>query len=223
MNIIDILNQIEKIYPNPVTELYYETPFQLLIAVVLSAQTTDKQVNKVTKNQWLFQKLKSPQDVIDMWYEALKENIKTIWLYKSKAKNIYNLSKQIISIKDVSSNEERYLFDRFWYIIPDSLNEITKLDWVWEKTGKVVLSVLYNKPVVPVDTHVHRVLNRLGIVCTKTELQTSAQIEKIIPDDLKNKAHHLLILFWRYFCKSKNPKCYKCVFKEFCKYYNLKK
>ncbi len=219
MKIETILKKIEKIYPNPQIELYYETPFQLLIAVVLSAQTTDKQVNKVTKDYAFFDKVKKPEDIIKLWFDWVRQWIKTIWLTNSKAKNIYNLSKQILAIKEPISKDEKQIFEKYFYIIPDSLDRIMKLSWVWEKTWKVVLSVLYKKALIPVDTHVHRVANRLWIVNTNYEIQTSKQLESIIPDKLKNKAHHLFIHFWRYFCLARSPKCYDCPLKFSCKYF----
>ncbi len=222
MDIENILNEIEKIYPNPQTELYYNTPFQLLVAVVLSAQTTDKQVNKITRDQWLFDKIKTPKDVLKLWYENLREKIKTIGLTNSKSKNIYKLSSKILEFTNPETKQERRILENYWYIIPSFYDKIITLPWVWEKTAKVVLSVLFDKPTIPVDTHVHRVVNRLGVVKTAYPEQTSKELEKIIPDDLKNKSHHLLILFWRYFCTAKNPSCKICPFAEFCRYYNNK-
>ncbi len=216
-----ILSEIEKIFPNPETELKYENPFQLLVAVVLSAQTTDKQVNKVTQEYWLFEKIKSPIDVINMWQNKLKEGIKSIWLTNSKAKNIYSLSLAISNLKP-ESDQEKEIYDKYWYVIPSSIAWLVKLDWVWEKTAKVVASVLYDIPCVPVDTHVHRVTNRLWIAKANTPLSTSRQLEKTIPDNLKNKAHHLFIFFGRYFCLARSPKCNDCPLQRICKYYNKK-
>ncbi len=215
-----ILLKIEELNPNLKTELYYETPFQLLIAVLLSAQSTDVQVNKATKTNWFFKKVKSPQDVIDLWHNQIKSYINSIGLSNSKTKNIFNLSCKILELKKPSNNKEKKILERYWYIIPSNLQGLTALPWVGVKTAKVVLSVLYEIPCVPVDTHIHRVSNRLWIVETKTELQTSNNLEKIIPQKLKNKAHHLLIFFGRYFCKAKKPECQSCPFNSGCFYFH---
>lgn len=195
---------LKKIYPNPKTELNYQTPFQLIIAVILSAQTTDKQVNKVTKK--LFEKIKKPQDVIKMWLENFRKSIKSIWLYNGKAKNIWTLSQ---------------IFVKSDFHIPKEINELKKLPWIWEKTAKVIVHVLFNQPVIAVDTHVHRVVNRLWLVKTKNPNQTSKLLENIVPEKYKSHAHHSLVLFWRYTCKARNPLCENCPFRKICKYYGF--
>lgn len=197
-----IFSYLEELFPNADTELHYETPFQLLTAVILSAQTTDKQVNKVTDT--LFEKIKQPEDVIKMGHKKFENAIKSIWLYKGKAKHIFETSK---------------ILAENWGNIPKSEKELIKLPWVWEKTAKVVLYVLYKKPVIAVDTHVHRVCNRLWIVQTKTPLQTSKLLETKIPNEYKLLAHHCIILFWRYYCTARNPKCEWCKLKKLCLYY----
>ncbi len=224
-----ILLEIEKLFPDADIELNFSNPFQLLLAVVLSAQATDKQVNKVTDR--FFENIQSPQDILKFDIQQLEQQIKSIWLYKLKAKNIYNLSKLILEWVDLIKSWEkqidyfcqssrcRQIYQKYWYIIPDKIELLTKLPWVGIKTAKVVLNVLYWQPVIPVDTHINRVANRLWIVKTKTPEQTSKELEKIIPDKRKRKAHHLLIFFGRYFCKAKNPNCQQCLFKDFCEYY----
>ena len=198
-----LFNYLEKLFPNADTELHYETDFQLLVAVILSAQTTDKQVNKVTDT--LFKKIRKPEDVLKMGLKAFEQAIKSIGLYKGKAKHIYETS-QILS--------ER------WWKIPQSEEELIKLPWVWEKTAKVVLYVLYKKPVSAVDTHVHRVCNRLWIVQTKTALQTSKLLDKKIPKKYTLLAHHCIILFGRYYCRARAPLCETCELKNLCLYFN---
>lgn len=201
-----IFSYLEQLFPNADTELNYETPFQLLIAVILSAQTTDKQVNKVTAT--LFQTIKQPEDVLNLGHPAFEQAIKSIGLYKGKAKNIFQTSKLLIENKGE---------------IPKTEKELMKLPWVGEKTAKVVLHVLYKKPVIAVDTHVHRVSNRLGIVQTNTPLQTSKLLETRIPNEYKPIAHHTMILFGRYYCTARNPKCDKCQLQRLCLYFNSQK
>ncbi len=223
-----ILRTIQQMFPNADIELKFSTPFQLLLAVVLSAQSTDKQVNKVTDK--FFRLVKKPEDILKFSIAQLERQIKSIGLYKSKAKNIYNLSKQILewtkqvktwkkSIQDFCQTAKcKKFFDQYGYIIPDKFHILISLPGVGEKTAKVVLNVLYDLDFIPVDTHIHRISNRLWIVQTKTPNQTSAQLEKIIPSNWKKQAHHYLIFFGRYFCTAKNPKCEKCPFINICKY-----
>ena len=201
---INIIKEtLYKMYPDSKTELKYENPYQLLIAVLMSAQTTDKQVNKA--NEKFFKVVKKPEDAINLWVEKIKDYIKTIWFFNVKAKNIYETSKIL---------KEKYN-DK----IPKSLEELTKLPWVWIKTAKVVSAVLYDAPYLPVDTHVHRVLNRLWIVNTKTPLETDKKAAKILDKDATIKLHNSLIFFWRYHCLAKKPKCNTCPFTNICKYY----
>ena len=197
-----IFSYFLELYPNAQTELNFDNGFQLLVAVALSAQATDKQVNKVTSS--LFQKVKKPDDILQMGFENFEQSIKSIGLYKSKAKNLWKTA-QILSQGDG--------------VIPDTQDELVKLPWVWEKTAKVILHVLYHQPVIAVDTHVHRICNRLGIVKTAQPLQTSKLLETLIPNQYKQIAHHAMILFGRYFCTARNPKCADCKLQEICRYY----
>lgn len=197
-----IFSYFLELYPNAQTELNFDNGFQLLVAVVLSAQATDKQVNKVTAS--LFQKVKKPDDILQMGFENFEQSIKSIGLYKSKARNLRKTA-QILAQGDG--------------VIPDTQDELVKLPWVWEKTAKVILHVLYHQPVIAVDTHVHRICNRLGIVKTAQPLQTSKLLETLIPNQYKQIAHHAMILFGRYFCTARNPKCADCKLQEICRYY----
>lgn len=218
-----IFDYLKELFPNPKTEFNYSTPFQLMIAVILSAQTTDKQVNKSTEK--LFQKIYKPQDVVKLWEQKFKESIKSIWLYKWKAKNIIGLSMIMISeeyintFKNHNSKLVKNIFKKYWYYISDQIDELKKLPWIWEKTAKVIAHVLYNALVIAVDTHVHRVTNRLWIVKTRTPEQTSKLLEKIIPDSYKDSSHHSLVLFWRYNCLARKPKCEECKLNVMCRYY----
>jgi endonuclease III len=195
---------IHWLYPSDQTELHRETPFQLLIAVVLSAQTTDKQVNKVISI--LFQIIKHPQDIIDLWENNLKEIIKSIWFFNNKAKNIYTLSWQLLS-------------ENYWWNIPNDIRELVKFPWVGIKTAKVVTHQLYGANYIAVDTHVHRVCNRLGWVSTTNPEQTNKHIEWLFYKTNIYLAHHCIILFGRYLCKARKPDCDKCPLYENCIYY----
>lgn len=200
-NIDFIFQTLDKLYPDADTELKYFNDFQLVLAVVMSAQTTDKQVNKVTEP--LFQIIKSPQDVIKMWLDKFTESISSINYYKNKAKYIYELSKML---------------DKDPTLLCPDLEKLQKLPWVWIKTAKVISYVLFGSKVIAVDTHVHRVSNRLWLVKTQTPEKTSQELEKVVPDKYKETAHHTLILFGRYHCTARNPKCNECPFTQICKY-----
>lgn len=200
-NIDFIFQTLDKLYPNADTELKYSNNFQLVLAVVMSAQTTDKQVNKVTET--LFQTIKTPQDVIKMWLDELTKSISSINYYNNKAKHIFELSKML------DKNP--------WLLCPD-LETLQKLPWVGIKTAKVISYVLFGSKVIAVDTHVHRVSNRLWLVKTQTPEKTSLELEKVVPDKYKQTAHHTLILFGRYHCTARNPKCNECPFTKICKY-----
>lgn len=196
-----VFTTLKKKYPAK-TELIYATPFQLLVAVMLSAQTTDKQVNKVTAR--FFTTIKIPQDLVSLWLPSFTKLISSINYYKTKAKHIYTASRILAST---------------WWILPTTVKSLMLLPGVGEKTAKVVTHVLYWEQVIPVDTHVHRIANRLWWVTTTTPLQTSKLLEKVIPNKYKEYAHHVLVLFWRYFCTARNPQCDQCAFTRFCCYY----
>ena len=200
-NIDFIFQTLDKLYPNADTELKYFNDFQLVLAVVMSAQTTDKQVNKVTEP--LFKKIKTPQDVIKMWLDELTKSISSINYYNNKAKHIFELSKML---------------DQDPSLLCPDLEKLQKLPWVGIKTAKVISYVLFGSKVIAVDTHVHRVSNRLWLAKTQTPEKTSQELEKVVPDKYKETAHHTLILFGRYHCTARNPKCNECPFTQICKY-----
>ena len=217
----EIFTKLLELFPNPDTELNFETPFQLLVAVMLSAQTTDRQVNIVT--QKLFLKVKEPRDVLRMSGENLAKQVSSVNYYKMKAKHIRESAENLVELaKDekikLTKNEKECL-DKYWYYLPESMGWLTKLPWVGEKTAKVILYVRYKHNLIAVDTHVHRVANRLWIVKTNEPLETSKEIEKAVPKKWKRIAHHSLILFGRYYCTAKKPKCENCVLKEYCEFY----
>jgi len=217
----EIFTKLLELFPNPDTELNYQTPFQLLIAVMLSAQTTDRQVNVVTDK--LFTKVKDPNDILKMTEEKLAQQISSINYYKMKAKHIKESAKKLVELtknkKTKLTKNEKECLDKYGYYLPESLEWLTKLPWVWEKTAKVILYVRYKHDLIAVDTHVHRVANRLWIVDTSEPLQTSKEIEKLVPQKWKRIAHHSLILFGRYYCTAKKPKCENCVLQRRCKLY----
>lgn len=198
-----IFQKLNEMYPDAQTELNYNNDFQLLISVIMSAQTTDKQVNKVTDNLYKF--VKWPKDIIGMWLEKFTEAISSINYYRTKAKNIFKTSEMLYNDPG---------------LLRDDLNVLQSLPGVWVKTAKVVAYVLFWTKVIAADTHVHRVSNRLWLVNTKAPEKTSELLEKIVPDKYKDIAHHGLILFGRYHCIARNPKCVICPFTSFCKFYN---
>ncbi len=193
-------------FPDAVTELDYENPFQLLIAILMSAQTTDIQVNKANKK--FFQVLKTPEDGISLWVAKIENYIKTIGFYKNKAKNIHTTCKILIEKHDS--------------IPPKTIEELTKLAGVGTKTAKVFLAVTEDAPYLAVDTHVHRVLNRVGIVNTKTPDQTDKRAEKIFAHNKLWTLHNTLIFFGRYHCIARKPKCETCPVQSICRYYKKK-
>ena len=188
--------------PNPKGELNYINSYTLLVAVVLSAQATDVSVNKATKN--LFKIAKTPEQMLDLGEANLKNHIKTIGLYNSKAKNIINLS-LMLKTKHRS-------------IIPQDLETLQLLPGVGRKTANVVLNMAFGDPTIAVDTHVFRIANRTGLAEGKTPLEVEKILNKITPNKFKHHAHHWLILHGRYVCKSRKPGCPNCVVREYCNF-----
>ena len=193
---------LNNMFPDAKTELYYNNEFQLLIAILMSAQATDKQVNKINRN--FFEFLKTPQDGIDLWIEEIIMFIDSITFYNNKSKNIFNTCKILIEKYDSK--------------IPRTIELLTELPWVWIKTAKVFLAVIEDAPYIWVDTHVHRVLNRLWLVKTKTPLETDKKISKWFTKDNHSMLHNTLVLFWRYHCMARKPKCGECPFLEKCSF-----
>ncbi len=184
-------------------ELDYETPFQLLMAVILSAQTTDKQVNRITPP--FFKKVREPKDVVHMDLDEIMSDLKYVNFFRNKSRFIKETATILASKYDGN--------------IPDDLVLLQTFPGIGIKTAKVVLSVLYDRPYVGVDTHIHRVMNRIGIVKTNTPEQTDKEIEKIFDTDTKRKLHHPLVLFGRYHCIARNPKCESCKLQKNCNFY----
>ena len=191
-------------YPEPKTELQYKNNYTFLISVVLSAQTTDVSVNKVTKD--LFKIVKNPKEMIKFGEVNLKKYIKSIGLYNSKAKNLIKLSKILIN--------------KYNNKIPKDFHQLTSLPGVGNKTASVYQNTILNIPRIAVDTHVFRVSNRIGLSKTKTTDLTQIQLEKIVPEKWLMTAHHLLILHGRKICKARKPLCRLCSIQKFCLYNN---
>lgn len=192
---LEMINVIDEMFPDAECELIHKNPFELTIAVLLSAQCTDVLVNRVTKD--LFKKYKTPEDFVNVSLEVLMDDIRSIGLYRNKAKNIQALS--------------QILIDQYNSEVPKTHAELVKLPGVGQKTANVVVSVAFGVPALAVDTHVERVSKRLGINRWKDNVtQVEARLTSIIPRERWNQAHHQLIFFGRYHCTARNPKCTMC-------------
>ncbi|WP_040928127.1 endonuclease III [Nosocomiicoccus massiliensis] len=199
---MEALDIIHEMFPDAEAELNYTNEFELTIAVLLSAQATDVSVNKVTDT--LFQKYKTPKDYLSVPLEELQNDIKSIGLYRTKAKNIQKLCRDLI--------------DKFNGEVPTTYEELITLAGVGRKTANVVLSVAFDTPRIAVDTHVERVSKRLGIARWKDNVnQVEETLMRKIPEDRWSKAHHQLIFFGRYHCLARNPKCYECPLLYMCR------
>lgn len=198
----EIINTLEEMYPNAECELNHDSAFQLAVAVVLSAQTTDARVNIVTKE--LFSKYPTYLELKDATIKEIENCIKSIGLYHNKA----------ISIKGLA----QVLNDQFNGIMPSNMEDLLKLPGVGRKSANVIMSVCFNIPAIAVDTHVERVSKRLGLAYKNDSvLEVENKLMRKIEKNKWNRAHHLFIFFGRYFCKAKNPDCSKCPFFEQCK------
>ena len=199
------VEHFSKANPTAETELHYSNPFELLVAVILSAQCTDKRVNIVTKD--LFRRYTSPQTLAEADVEEVFEYIKSVTYPNNKAKHLVGMAKLLVS--------------NFKSTVPDDVDDLQKLPGVGRKTANVIASVVYNKPVMAVDTHVFRVANRLGLTTNaKTPLEAEKQLTKHLPEEVIHVAHHWLILHGRYVCVARKPKCTICEIKSFCKFYS---
>ena len=202
-----IISVFKEIMPEPKTELHYDTPFHLLLAVILSAQCTDKRINMVTPA--LFERFPDPESLAAASEEEVFEYIKSVTFPNNKTRHLIKAA--------------RVLTEEFDGEMPTDIDNLMKLPGVGRKTANVMLAVVWNKAAMAVDTHVFRVSNRLGLTNnSKTPLETEKTLVKYIPEDLISTAHHWLILHGRYVCKARKPECLECRLTQYCKMYNKK-
>ena len=199
---IAIFSTLRDANPEPTTELEYDSPFELLVAVILSAQATDVGVNKATRK--LFPVANSPQAIFELGPDGLKRYIRTIGLFNSKAENIIKTCRILIDEHDSQ--------------VPRSREELEKLPGVGRKTANVVLNTAFGEPTVAVDTHIFRVANRTGIAKGKTPLEVEQRLLRLTPEEFLKDAHHWLILHGRYTCKARKPSCADCPIEPWCEY-----
>ena len=201
-DVVTFFDRLAEAIPIPKGELEYINPYTLLVAVVLSAQATDVGVNRATRP--LFEKVRTPEEMLALGEAKLKDYIKTIGLYNSKAKNVIALS--------------RILIERHASQVPPSREAMETLPGVGRKTANVVLNIAFGEPTIAVDTHIFRVSNRTGLAPGKNPLEVETRLERVVPDERKMHAHHWLILHGRYVCKARKPDCPGCVVRELCAY-----
>ncbi len=200
--VVELFSRLRELNPRPTTELEYKTPFELLVAVVLSAQATDVGVNKATRR--LYPVANTPQAILALGEEALKKHIATIGLFNGKAKNVIALSR--ILVKEHAGE------------VPRSRAALEALPGVGRKTANVVLNTAFGEPTIAVDTHIFRVANRTGLAPGKDVRAVEEKLLEVVPDEFKPDAHHWLILHGRYVCKARKPDCPQCVIRDLCRF-----
>ncbi len=198
----EIFSRLKRANPSPTTELKYRTPFELLVSVILSAQATDKSVNKATAE--LFKVARTPQQIIDLGLRGLKRYIRTIGLYNTKAANILKTCKMLL---------EKHAGQ-----VPATREELQALPGVGRKTANVILNTAFGQPTIAVDTHIFRVANRTGLAPGKNVLIVEKNLLKAVPEEYRHDAHHWLILHGRYTCTARKPRCPECVIYDLCEY-----
>jgi len=198
----EIFLRLQAADPHPTTELVYKTPFELLVAVVLSAQATDVSVNAATRH--LFPVANTPQKILDLGEARLREYVQRIGLYQTKSKHIIQLC--------------RILLEKHNGQVPETREELEALPGVGRKTANVVLNTAFGQPTIAVDTHIFRVSNRIGLAPGKDVLEVEKKLLKFVPDEFKHDAHHWLILHGRYICQARKPKCGQCIIENLCEY-----
>jgi endonuclease-3 len=201
-DVFEFYRRLAEANPAPETELEYVNPYTLLVAVALSAQATDVGVNKATRS--LFAKVTTPQQMLNLGEDGLKQHIKTIGLFNTKAKNIIAAA--------------QILVDEFDGEVPEEREKLETLPGVGRKTANVVLNVAYGQPTIAVDTHIFRVANRTGLAPGKNPLEVELTLAKVTPDPFVTHAHHWLILHGRYICKARLPECWRCPVADLCAY-----
>jgi endonuclease III len=200
--IFEFFRRLAEDNPSPQTELEYGNAYQLLVAVALSAQATDVGVNKATRA--LFAKVQAPQQMLDLGEAGLKQHIKTIGLFNSKAKNVIALS--------------QILVDEYGGEVPDTRDDLTRLPGVGRKTANVVLNCWFGQETFAVDTHIFRLGNRTGMAKGKTPDRVEAKLEKRVPAPFRRDSHHWMILHGRYVCKARQPECWRCTVMDLCSF-----
>jgi len=200
--VTEIFRRFQERDPDPKGELEYLNSFTLLVAVVLSAQATDVGVNKATRK--LFALADSPQKMLALGEDGVRENIRTLNYFNTKAKNVIALSQKLI--------------DDFGGKVPSDIDALQTLPGVGKKTASVVVNIIFGQPRIAVDTHIFRVANRIPLLHSKTPLDTQAPLEKLIPKEYLLHAHHWLILHGRYICKARKPDCTRCIISDLCRY-----
>ncbi len=198
----EIFQRFARLDPHPKTELTYTDPFTLLVAVVLSAQATDASVNKATPE--LFKLADTPEKLLALGAARLTEQIKTIGIYRNKAKNLIALA--------------RKLLDEFDGKVPGTREALVTLPGVGRKTANVVLNVAFQQPTIGVDTHLFRVANRTGLAPGDNELEVELTLNEVVPERYRHNCHHWLILHGRYVCKARKPECWRCMISDICLY-----
>jgi endonuclease-3 len=198
----EIFRRLRNSNPDPKTELEHHTPFELLVAVVLSAQATDKSVNIATRE--LFKDANTPAEILALGTQGLERYIKSIGLYRMKAKNVIETCR--ILIRDHAGQ------------VPKTREELEKLPGVGRKTANVVLNVAFGEPTIAVDTHIFRVANRTRIAPGNDPLEVEQRLNKFVPEEFRRHAHHWLILHGRYVCVARKPKCPACIIRDLCEY-----
>ena len=198
---VEFFSRLRELDPHPTTELAYDTPFELLVAVILSAQATDVGVNKATRR--LFPVASTPRAILDLGLDGLKGYIKTIGLYNAKAENIIETC--------------RILIEKHGGEVPRERAALEALPGVGRKTANVVLNTAFGEPTIAVDTHIFRVANRTGLARGKTPLEVERKLLKSVPEEFRKDAHHWLILHGRYVCKARKPDCARCIVRDLCR------
>jgi endonuclease-3 len=198
----EIFTRLRDANPEPTTELQFSNPFQLLIAVILSAQSTDVGVNKATRS--LFKKVKTPHAMLKLGEAGLKEHIKTIGLFNTKASNIIKTCTRLVKQHNG--------------VVPEDRAALEALPGVGRKTANVVLNTAFGQPTIAVDTHIFRVSNRTGIAPGKNVNEVEQRLLRLVPDEFKQDAHHWLILHGRYTCIARKPRCQSCTISDLCEY-----
>ena len=201
-NVFEFYRRLAEANPSPEPELEYANPYTLLVAVALSAQSTDVGVNKATR--LLFAKVTTPQQMLDLGEEALREHIKTIGLFNTKAKNVIAAAQKLV--------------DDYGGEVPQDREALETLPGVGRKTANVVLNTAFGQPRIAVDTHIFRVSNRTGLAKGKTVLEVELKLEKVTPEPFLVNAHQWLILHGRYTCLARKPRCGSCLIEDLCEY-----